>query len=221
MRSCGRNIFSALDMYGPFAESPFSRMCHLLEQWVCDYPSDFAVPGTAGALSAVVKQILKQPHTLNYGSEFLPFLEMLPTLVDQDAAWALPPPDAVLPSPSESEESDSYVEEGVRGVGGEDTEGDSPTSISSLPPDTVKGVRPGVVGTRNRKTSSLTTKVSSLASSGRNHQPLSSKEILAKLVKVSQNVLHFSSEVIAEEITMKELELYIQFEVRLSFLGKW
>ena len=49
---------------------------------------DFAVGGTTGALSALIKSIISKTHLLHYGSGFLPFLEQLPG-VDQDATCAL------------------------------------------------------------------------------------------------------------------------------------
>jgi threonyl-tRNA synthetase len=64
-------------------------ICRLLADWIHDYPHDFAVRDTAGALSALVKSIIAKTHLIHYGLEFLPFLEVLPNLVDQDTIWAL------------------------------------------------------------------------------------------------------------------------------------
>jgi hypothetical protein len=52
------------------------------------YPQDFAAPGAAGALSALVKSIIGKTYLLPYGSDFLPFLEHLPNISDSDSAWA-------------------------------------------------------------------------------------------------------------------------------------
>ncbi|KAF9229306.1 ras GEF, partial [Gyrodon lividus] len=71
-----------------FASYAQMRICHLLETWMHTYPHDFAVPGAAGALTALVKSILGKTYLLHYGSDFLPFLEHLPSIVDCDAAWA-------------------------------------------------------------------------------------------------------------------------------------
>jgi hypothetical protein len=65
------------------------RICQLLEDWIREYPHDFAVRGTLGALNALIKSIISKTHLLHYGSGLLPFLERLPGLADQDAAWAL------------------------------------------------------------------------------------------------------------------------------------
>ena len=75
-------------MYCP-THSRLSRICKLLSSWIEKYPTDFAVPGTEGALSALVKSILGKTYLLHYGSEFIPFLEKLSTLKDEDSTWAL------------------------------------------------------------------------------------------------------------------------------------
>ena len=87
-----------------------SRICTLLEQWIHDHPTDFAVPGTAGALQALIKQILRQPHTLYYGSDFLPFLEILPTLQDQDSSWAVTVETVIADSDELDSDSDGGYE---------------------------------------------------------------------------------------------------------------
>lgn len=66
-----------------------ARICWLLDHWMHLYPGDFAVPNTASALSALVKSIVSKTYLLHYGSEFIPFMEILSTLKDQDAAWAM------------------------------------------------------------------------------------------------------------------------------------
>lgn len=56
-------------------------------EWKEQYPTDFGAPGTFGALSALLKQIISNVHLVHYGSELLPFLEELPSLVDKEATW--------------------------------------------------------------------------------------------------------------------------------------
>ncbi|KAJ3744510.1 ras guanine nucleotide exchange factor domain-containing protein [Lentinula detonsa] len=90
-------------MFACFAQM---RICHLLEIWIRDYSYDFAVRGTAGALSALVKSIISKTYLLHYGFDFLPFLEVLPTLVDRDSAWALKVDDA-----ADSDDSYSFMED--------------------------------------------------------------------------------------------------------------
>ncbi|EMD42036.1 hypothetical protein CERSUDRAFT_110577 [Gelatoporia subvermispora B] len=65
------------------------RICLLLDTWIQLYPHDLVVPGTPGALMALVKSILSKTYLLHYGADFIPFLEMLPTLKDTDKGWAL------------------------------------------------------------------------------------------------------------------------------------
>ncbi|KIY52755.1 ras GEF, partial [Fistulina hepatica ATCC 64428] len=75
------------------------RICNLLEMWIHDYPGDFAVRGTSGALSALAKSIISKTYLLHYGSDLMPFLEILPTIRDKDADW------------SSSDDDDGYDED--------------------------------------------------------------------------------------------------------------
>ena len=63
-------------------------ICNLLYEWKEQYPSDFGAPGTFGAFSALLKQIISNVHLVHYGSDLLPFLEDVPTLKDADTMWA-------------------------------------------------------------------------------------------------------------------------------------
>ncbi|GJE86098.1 ras GEF [Phanerochaete sordida] len=65
------------------------KICALLDHWIQLYPNDFAVPNTAGALSALIKSVMGKTYLLHYGSEFIPFMEILPTLKDPEVAWAM------------------------------------------------------------------------------------------------------------------------------------
>jgi hypothetical protein len=68
------------------------RICSFLQRWITEYPGDFAAPGVAGALAALVKAVTdpaKKLHLLRYAAVFRPFLDRtLPPLVDPEAAWA-------------------------------------------------------------------------------------------------------------------------------------
>jgi hypothetical protein len=59
-----------------------------LYEWKEQYPSDFGAPGTFGAFSALLKQIISNVHLVHYGSDLLPFLEDVPALKDTDTMWA-------------------------------------------------------------------------------------------------------------------------------------
>ncbi|CAG7847101.1 SubName: Full=Uncharacterized protein {ECO:0000313/EMBL:CCA69114.1} [Serendipita indica DSM 11827] len=64
------------------------RICNLLSQWKDNYPTDFGAPGTFGALSALLKQIVSNVHLVHYASDLLPFLEEVPNLTDREASWS-------------------------------------------------------------------------------------------------------------------------------------
>lgn len=59
-----------------------------MSQWKENYPTDFGAPGTFGALSALLKQIVSNVHLVHYASDLLPFLEEVPKLVDRETFWA-------------------------------------------------------------------------------------------------------------------------------------
>lgn len=185
------------------------RVCNLLEDWIQKYRSDFAVPGTAGALNALIRQILKQPHTLYYGTDFLPFLESLHTLQDLDSAWAVKAETSI----DESDEDSNYDSDFAYEV----------PQASSQPPSAVEksehATRPS---TRERKSSiplsaknflqgTLQGSVRAPGPSGTNTP---GRDNMSRLVKASNNLLHFDSDDIAKEITRQELELYMKIEPR-------
>ncbi|CAE7185275.1 unnamed protein product [Rhizoctonia solani] len=64
------------------------RLCELLQQWIEDYPNDFASPGAPSALAAVVRTACENTHLMYYGSEFTYFLDELPCLTDDASSWA-------------------------------------------------------------------------------------------------------------------------------------
>lgn len=183
-----------------------------------DYPSDFAVPGTYGALNAFVKQILAHSHTMCYGSDFLPFLDGLGGLVDQDAAWAIKVEDF-----SAESDSDSLVE---YELGSEDTEMESSNSFS--PPVKVAASEPATspkISTRERRSSLplsamglLRTPYLSSSRIQRSQQPTepSPREIVSRLQKVAQALQQYEPDIIATEITRRELELFLKIGVRAS-----
>ena len=189
------------------------RICYLLELWIANYRGDFAVPGTAGALHALIKQTLRHPHTLYYGSDLLPFIEILPTLVDEDSSWAIK---SDVPS-EESDDSDFYDE----GMGDDSEQVSSPVQMHPVTDlnDEVPPTRSG----RDRKSSlplaaksilqgSLTSNFRSPTSSS----PPSAKEVLSRLVRTANALLHYSSEAVAQEITRRDVILFMQIEVSIS-----
>ncbi|CAE6425257.1 unnamed protein product [Rhizoctonia solani] len=64
------------------------RLCALLQQWIEEYPNDFAAPGAPSALAAVVRTACESTHLMYYGSEFTYFLDELPCIKDDASSWA-------------------------------------------------------------------------------------------------------------------------------------
>ncbi|KAK7058945.1 hypothetical protein VNI00_001569 [Paramarasmius palmivorus] len=184
------------------------RICHLLELWMKDYPHDFSVRGTAGALSALIKSIISKTYLLHYGSDFLPFLELLPTLVDKDAGWALKIDD----SADESDDSYSMLEEDDESIKSEIR----PQPVVSSPP------KPKSTGAHAReRKSSLPLSARSLfqsSAASSNSDPdsldIAPKQQLRELVKLANEVNNTDSEEIAQEITRIETKLFLDIEPR-------
>ncbi|KAJ2927137.1 hypothetical protein H1R20_g9946, partial [Candolleomyces eurysporus] len=158
------------------------------------------VKGTAGALNALIKSIISKTHLLHYGSEFLPFLEMLPSRSDQDASWALK---ADVPA-DESDDSYSFLEE--------DEEADSqsrptPNEVTNSPSQDALQSPPGL---RERKSSLPLSK--SLLASGSND--LSPKQHLKDLVKLANDVLNCDPEELAQEITRQWVKRFLEIKPR-------
>ncbi|KAL5527520.1 hypothetical protein ACEPAG_6321 [Sanghuangporus baumii] len=185
------------------------RICSLLEQWIQSYPTDFAVPGSTGAFNALIRQILRQPHTLYYGTDFLPFLESLHTLHDLDSTWAVKAETTI----DESDESDSNYESDHP----HESPVSSPQTISPTEKveDTTDTSRPSV---RERKSSiPLSAKTflqnSSIRTLGAGTvSPV--RDSLQRLQKAAGSLLHFDAEDVAKEITRRELDLYMKIEPR-------
>ncbi|TDL28449.1 ras GEF [Rickenella mellea] len=200
------------------------RICNLLENWMKEYPSDFAVTGASGALSALTKQTLSHTHTLHYGSDFLPFIEMLPNQVDQDASWAL----KVEDNSTESDESDGIFDDDHES---DTTEVESPTSVShgtiGTSSSTIADSSPfdPTASGRERKSSLPLAAKSMLhapssSSNPRNHlRPTvngktPTRDLLTKLLRIANHVLNVEAAEIANEITRVEADLFLKIEPR-------
>jgi len=208
---------------------PF-RICDLLEEWIRAFPSDFATPGAYGAITALAKQISSNPSTLHYGSDILPFLEILPTLQDADASWALPCEDT--PGDSEDEGLDDEEEEGVTSPTTPiitNMPNDSDTVVNSSIRDSITASvqsQPKTNGTRERKgslplssKSMLTTTTSTSSSEGPRpypkHIPTGPRtgNSVKELVKLAQNLATYDTLEIAQQITRMQSELFLKIEV--------
>ncbi|KAG6851046.1 hypothetical protein H0H93_002938 [Arthromyces matolae] len=185
-------------MFACFAQM---RICHLLELWMRDYPHDFAVRGTASALSALITSIISKTHLLHYGSEFLPFLEILPTLADHDATWA-------VKIDTTDENDDIYEDDEVH-----------PSQDLSSPPSPVRGQLDAAPppSARDRKSSFP---LSSMLAPGpkvntaHHDGEISEKQQIKDLLKVSQEIQMLEPEEIAQEITRIEAKLFLDIKPR-------
>ncbi|KAF8872129.1 ras guanine nucleotide exchange factor domain-containing protein, partial [Gymnopilus junonius] len=184
-------------MFACFAQM---RICNLLEMWIRDFPHDFAVQGTAGALNALIKSIISKTHLLHYGSEFLPFLEELPSLVDRDSAWALKVEITDNDTDSGSEEETHVVE----------TKESHSADRTPDPPNVA-------TASRQRKSSLPHPKAMLPPQLNNPYQPLNDytpKQHIKDLVKLAQDVLSTDSEEIAQEITRKGVKQFLDIEPR-------
>ena len=189
----------------------------MLEQWIRDYPADFSVRGTSGALSAFIRQLLKHSHTVTYGSEFLPFIDKVPALSDPETAWAAKAEDFT----AESDDSDGAIDD-------DETESEEPEleSPASCPPPIIQDVADVLnsprLSARERRASLPLAAMSMIkvpySSNIRNRSESTmnptNKEILARLQKVAQSLQQYDSEAIAKEITRREVDLFLKIEVR-------
>jgi len=178
------------------------RVCHLLETWIRDYPNDFAAKGTVGALNALIKSIISKTHLLHYGSEFLPFFEQLPSLKEEDTAWALKVDTADTDSDTYcgSEDDETRVEVG-------DTVGNDAASVRAMSSSSKNTVPP-----RERKSSLPLTK-SPFPTLQTEPTP---KQLLKDLVKLANELLTYDSDDIAKEITRREVELFLKIKVLVN-----
>ena len=205
--------YTCLCHLSPLSPHTFFSICRLLADWIRDYPYDFAVRGTAGALSALVKSIIAKTYLIHYGLEFLPFLETLPNLVDNDASWAL----KVDSSTEESDDSYSMLDE-------EDVRSASPMSESpvlssaSAPPPPPSP--PQVSGTRERKPSLPLSRSTPRSATTHNGEfEYSQKHILRELQRTSTEVFNLNPMDVAQEITRIQKGLFLNIQVGQHVCG--
>jgi len=194
--------FSALPPPSIFSH-PVS-ICRLLADWIRDYPYDFAVRGTAGALSALVKSIIAKTSLIHYGLEFLPFLETLSNLVDRDASWAL----KVDNSTEESDDSYSMLDE-------EEVRSASP--VLETPVVSSTNTRPAsptpISGTRERKHSLPLSRSTPKSAIPHNEElEYSQKHILRELQRISGDVFALAPMDVAQEITRIQKGLFLTIQ---------
>ncbi|THH16724.1 hypothetical protein EUX98_g9256 [Antrodiella citrinella] len=188
------------------------KICCLLDTWARMYANDFAVPGTAGALSALLKSILGKTYLLQYGSEFIAFMELLPTLGDADAAWAMK-----VEAPKYDSDDESSIDLLALST-------ESPmSSISPLPDSSSNSVTrsrtQSIATNRDRKSSlPLSHRSTMMGSPSPVHAPIieavSSKVILKNLQAICAGLDQYDPTDIAQEITRHEKDLFLLINPR-------
>ncbi|KAJ7786334.1 ras guanine nucleotide exchange factor domain-containing protein [Mycena metata] len=177
-------------MFACFAQM---RICHLLEQWIRDYPYDFKVRGTPSALSALFKSITSKTYLLHYGSDFLPFHEIAP----------------------KSHESDYDDDERSAVVTISSTH-----SSESLPPRSAKTKpTPAIPAPLRERKGSLPLGNKMLAAQSppngaTPHTEADGRAQLRELQKLAADINATDSDEIAQEITRMEVKLFLDIEPR-------
>ncbi|KAJ7492597.1 ras guanine nucleotide exchange factor domain-containing protein [Mycena latifolia] len=196
-------------MFACFAQM---RICHLLEQWIRDYPYDFKVRGTPSALSALFKSITSKTYLLHYGSDFLPFHELLPNLVDKDAAWAHKPDYPEDESDYDDDEKSAVLT--LSSTHSSDLDVPPPPSAKAKTSPTIPAPfreRKGSLPLGNRLT--LPSATPNGVSHNENHEA-NHRTQLKDLLKLAADVNAADSEDIAQEITRLEVKLFLDIEPR-------
>jgi hypothetical protein len=172
------------------------------------YPQDFAVPGSAGALNALVKSVLGKTYLLHYGSDFLPFLEHLPSIVDCDAAWAQKTEPLLDDTDDPYSISDGEDESLVVHTDS------APASRSSMAPSHENSIGSSY---RERKQSlPLSAKALIMpipSPHGADIPEITRKQLLKELYRHSLELQSYDCSEIAEEITRVEAKLFMEIEV--------
>jgi hypothetical protein len=158
--------------------------------------------------------MIAKTYLLHYGSDFLPFLEILPSLVDKDASWAFKVEDI-------TDGSDDSADEDEEGT--QITEPDSPIS-SGLSPISAKAKSSFSIPTSSREHKSgpqftvkslLMPNQTPALSSGQSDADISPKQLIKDLLKTAQELQAVDSDEIAQEITRIEAKLFLDIEVGL------
>ena len=152
-------------------------------------------------MSALIKSIIGKTYLLHYGSDFLPFLEVLPNLFDKDAAWSTKPDDIA------DESDDSYS------LGDDDEEitpitENGPSDSDSASPTSLKGIV-GLLGYAP---------ASKLNISIHDGSEPSVKQLCRELVKIAHEVNALDSEEIAQEITRIGAKMFLDIEVQTAII---
>ncbi|KAL1670370.1 ras guanine nucleotide exchange factor domain-containing protein [Schizophyllum commune] len=202
-------------MFACFAQM---RICHLLETWIHDYPHDFAVKGSYGALNALVRSIVSKTYLLHYGSDFLPFVEQALTYQDTDSQWAKPVDDFDDTEDEMSilEDEEEIATKSVTPSVDEPSEPARSTGSVELTRGAAASTSRTSPASRERKQSLPLTRSLMMNSSSAGGQPDEEvpKHQIKELLKISQQLALIDSTEIAQEITRIEAKAFLEIEPR-------
>ena len=192
-------------------------------------PGDFAAPGAEPACQALIRQILSNTHTMHYGAELYPFVQVIPELEDVDVSWAL------------KQENRRDTDDGLENVNDEHAEAlnvaaavsiavtpereDAPSIADRTP--TVSTPVPTSAGlpsaTKNRSGTHLdlpSQPIPTLPSKPLRgpDAPPGAKCNMKELMKASAAIVNLEANRIAEEITRIEAPLFLAVEVSLTYI---
>lgn len=184
------------------------RICRLLQSWMVTYPTDFAVPGADGALSAILKFIMNKPYLIHLSSVYVPFLDKTPQLIDPSAGWAK---EAEIPG---EDNEDRYTITDL-----------DERSVVEQQPSTVEEARPSAdltessqhsltVSSRARTTSLPLSLITPPSTASRtSSESDSTAKLIRDLLRVSHHLDFCQVNDIAEELTAIELEMFLNIKV--------
>lgn len=147
---------------------------------------------------------------MHYGSQLLPFLEILPILEDQDAVWA------IKPETTEESDGESLMDEEDY-IKPYSDKPDPPSVPSSSPSDTHAAVHKH---TGERKASLPLERTLGLVSNGPTEllDPASTKQQLKELHRIANEVMAIDASEIAEEITRVEAKYFLDITVSIDIM---
>ncbi len=166
------------------------------------------------ALSALIKSIIGKTYLLHYGSEFIPFLDTLPTLMDQDTAWAMK-----VQEPKDASDDSSLADAPI-GTPAPPVSRMTSQSLADTDRPVEPAQVPGPLHTKRQRKASLplSTKLSMMASPTHigylDDHP--TKNQLKQLVQIAQHLAQIDPESIAYEITRIECMYFLEIQVCCS-----
>lgn len=188
-------------------------------------PEDFGSPGAAGALNALVRQIITNIHTAHYGSDMLPFLDRLPEIKDTCASWTVGINETLGGDYADDENDLDLDLDPVAPVEIPVTPDPSQHDEHAPTPTPGNHRNTATVGksSRSRTTSNFLDSVSGKYRDKHSAGPVrltgpdaprDAKASLKELQRVSKIVLNMETAALAEEITRMQLPTLLQIQPR-------